>query len=144
MRTPTIPQQLETAQSLRSAGLFAEALEALASPAEFNVDLCAMRGAIEFSLGRFEDAALSYSAVAISQPDSPDALHNLALCLQRSRRWDAAAEVYQRLLRLDSEQTNAREARLGLGACLLEMQRAEEALEVFGQASTSAPPEPAL
>ncbi|MEO8051074.1 MAG: tetratricopeptide repeat protein [Acidobacteriota bacterium] len=132
--TLTVRKRLEAASALRSAGSFSEALEMLDSPGEFRADLCAMRGGIEFALGRFEDAALSYSAVALSQPDSPEAHYNLALCLQRSRRWDAAADAFERVLRLDADCT---EARLALGACLLEMNRAEDALENFDRVRAS-------
>ncbi len=137
----TVRKRLEAAAALRSAGSFTEALDMLDSPGEFSPDLCAMRGGIEFAMGRFEDAALSYSAVALSQPDNPDAHYNLALCLQRSRRWDAAAEAFERVLRLDADWT---QARLALGACLLEMNRAEDALETFDRARAGSRREPAL
>lgn len=126
-----ISRQLEEAQSLRAAGRLAEALEALVSPDEFSADLCAARGAIEFSLGRFQDAALSFSAVAIAKPDDAATHYNLALCLERGGRWDAASEAFERVLRLDSACT---EAHLGYGACLLEMNRPEDALENFERA----------
>ncbi len=138
---PSVSELLEAASALRSSGLLSEALGMLTNSREFDADLCAARGGIEFALGRFEDAALSYSAVALSEPCNPDAQYNLALCLQRCGRWDTAAERFERVLRLDADWT---EARLGLGACLLEMNRVEDALECFDRACTGARQDPAL
>ena len=100
----------------------------LASPGEYSAYLCAVRAEIEFTLGRFEDAALSYFSVTIADPDNSDVHYNLALCLERCGRWDVAAEAFERVLRLDGEREDAR---LGLGACLLHLNRAEEALAIF-------------
>jgi tetratricopeptide (TPR) repeat protein len=101
-------------------------------PRAFSASQYAARGAAEFAEGRFQEAALSYSAVAASQPDNLDAVYNLALCLQRCERWDAAAEAFERVLREDTGWTGAR---LGLGACLLHMDHAQEALEHFERAA---------
>jgi tetratricopeptide (TPR) repeat protein len=90
-------------------------------------EYCA-RGATEFSLGRYQDAALTYSVVATSQPENPDAMYNFALCLERCERWDAAAGAFERVLSMDAGRS---EARLALASCLLKMNRAEEALENF-------------
>jgi tetratricopeptide (TPR) repeat protein len=123
-------QVIESARALRADGRLADALEALAVPEEFSTDLCAARGAIEFALGHFSDAALSLSAIAVTRPDDACALYNLALCLERAQRWDAAAGAFERVLHLDP----AREqARLALGACLLKMKHPQEALEEFEQ-----------
>jgi len=123
-----VSQAIEEARALRAAGRLAEAVEALASPEEFSADLCAARGAIEFKLGRYSDAVLSYSAVAVTRPDDARSHYNLALCLERARRWDAAAGAFERVLQRDPART---EARLALGACLLKMNRPQEALEHF-------------
>lgn len=123
-----VSQAIEKARALRADGRLAEALEALASPEEFSPDLCAARGTIEFALGRYSDAALSLSAVAVTRPDDARAHYNLALCLERAQRWDAAAGAFERVLQLDSTRT---EARLALGACLLKMNGPQEALEQF-------------
>ena len=93
-----------------------EALHALANPSEYNPYLHTVRGEIEFALGRFHDAALSYFAVVQSEPDNADAHYNLALCLQRSDRWDASCQAFERALSLDPGRDAAR---LGLGATLL-------------------------
>jgi tetratricopeptide (TPR) repeat protein len=138
---PPVSELLKAASELRSSGLLTEALGMLTSPHEFNADLCAARGGVEFALGRFEDAALSYSAVAVSQPENPDAQFNLALCLQRCGRWDTAAEGFERVLRVNPDWI---EARLALGACLLEMNRTEDALECFDGARGGVQQGPAL
>jgi tetratricopeptide (TPR) repeat protein len=52
----------------------------------------------------------------------------LALSLQHSERWDAAAVAFERVLRMDE---NRSDARLGLGACLLHLNRIDEALSNF-------------
>src|SRR5258708_17430513 len=98
---PSIPSQLEAALELRSSGLLTEAVEMLTSPGEYNAYLCAVRAEIEFELGRFQDAALSYFSVTISYPNDSDAHYNLALCLERCGRWDVATEAFQRVLQLD-------------------------------------------
>ena len=55
--------------------------------------------------------------------------------------WDAAADAFERVLRLDAERP---EARLGLGGCLLEMNRAEEACGHFDRSRAGRWLEPAL
>ena len=138
---PSIPSQLETALELRSSGLLTEAVEMLTNPGEYSAYLCAVRAEIEFALGRFQDAALSYFSVTISDPDDSIAHYNLALCLERCGRWDVAAEAFQRVLQLDGEREDAR---LGLGACLLHLNRAEDALAIFAQCGRGRNPAPAL
>lgn len=126
----SVSQIMEKARSLRAEGRLADAVEALTGAGEFHADLCAARGAIEFALDRYSDAALSLSAVAITRPDDARAHFNLALCLERAQRWDAAAGTFERVLQLDPART---EARLVLGACLLKMNRPQEALAHFEQ-----------
>jgi len=116
------------ALELRAAGRLEEALELLGKSIEFDPQLLSLRAEIEFALGRFEDAALSYSAVTMADPDNADLHYNLALCLACCQRWDLAAEAFERVLRLDDGRTGAR---LGLGSCLLHLHRAEEALVNF-------------
>src|SRR5580704_14337936 len=99
---PGVQPQIDAALALRSSGHLEEALRALANPSEYNSYLYTVRGEIEFALGRFQDAALSYFTVAHSEPDSADAQYNLALCLQWSDRWDASCEAFERVLALDT------------------------------------------
>ena len=125
---PGVQPQIDAALALRSSGRLEEALRALANSTEYNPYLYTVRGEIEFALGRFHDAALSYFAVVHSQPDNADAHYNLALCLQRSDRWDASCQAFERALLLDPGRDGAR---LGLGASLLYLNRLDEALASF-------------
>jgi tetratricopeptide (TPR) repeat protein len=129
---PGVQPQIDAALALRSAGRLEEALRALANPKEYNSYLYTVRGEVEFALGRFHDAALSYFAVVNSEPDNADAHYNLALCLQRSDRWDASCQAFERALLLDGSRDAAR---LGLGSSLLYLNRLDEALTCFGQCS---------
>jgi tetratricopeptide (TPR) repeat protein len=129
---PGVQPQIDAALSMRSSGHLEEALRALAHPNEYNSYLYTLRGEIEFALGRYHDAALSYFAVVHSEPDNADAHYNLALCLQRSDRWDASCQAFERALSLDPRHSAAR---LGLGASLLYLNRLEEALAAFHQCS---------
>jgi len=138
---PSVSRQVEAALELRSSGLLTEAVDMLASPREYSAYLCAVRAEIEFELGRFQDAALSFFSVTISDPDDSNAHYNLALCLERCGRRDVAAEAFQRVLQLDGEREDAR---LGLGACLLHLNRAEEALAIFTQCGPGLDSRPAL
>lgn len=132
---PGVQPQIDAALALRSSGRLDEALSALANPNEYNPYLYTVRGEIEFALGRFHDAALSYFAVVHSEPDNADAHYNLGLCLQRSDRWDASCQAFERALSLDGARDAAR---LGLGASLLYLNRLEEALAAFHQCSDAA------
>lgn len=129
---PGVEPQIDAALALRSSGHLGEALRTLANPSEYNPYLYTVRGEIEFSLGRFHDAALSYFAVVHSEPDNADAHYNLALCLQRSDRWDASCQAFEHVLSLDPTRDAAR---LGLGASLLYLNRLDEALANFHQCS---------
>ena len=129
---PGVQPQIDAALSLRSSGRLEEALRALANPNEYNPYLYTIRGEIEFALGLFADAALSYFAVVHSEPDNADAHYNLALCLQRSDRWDASCQAFERALSLDPSRDAAR---LGLAASLLYLNRLDEALASFQQCS---------
>lgn len=134
---PGVQPQIDAALALRSAGRMEEALGALANAKEYNSYLYTVRGELEFALGRFHDSALSYFAVVNSEPDNADAQYNLALCLQRSDRWDASCQAFERALSFDAGSNQARRdaARLGLGSSLLYLNRLDEALACFGQCS---------
>src|SRR5271170_383942 len=99
---PGVQPQIDAALALRSSGRLSEALRALANPSESNPHLYTVRGEIEFALGRFHDAALSYFAVVHSEPDNAEAHYNLALCLQRSDRWDTSCQAFERVLSMDA------------------------------------------
>ncbi len=123
-----IRNQVETALALRSAGQLQEALDALTAPSDDIVDFYTVRGEIQLALGRFEEAAGSYYTVVTSEPENTFANYNLAICLHRLGRWAEACQVFQRVLAVDSHRDDAR---LGLGDCLLHLDRAEDALINF-------------
>jgi protein O-GlcNAc transferase len=85
------------------------------------------------------NAVLSHFSAVIANPENAAAHINLAIWLQRAERWDAAAEAFQRALWLEPQREIAR---IGMGACLLKLNRIEDALEVFNQADDA--PGPAL
>jgi tetratricopeptide (TPR) repeat protein len=128
---------MENVLALRSAGRLTEALNTLVgNGGELSTYDCAVRGELEFALGRFQDAALSYFSVVSSEPDNAKAHYNLALCLLQAKRWDTAAEVFQLVLQLDSRYSSAR---IGLGLCLLHLSRTEEALVYFSASDEIGP-----
>jgi tetratricopeptide (TPR) repeat protein len=137
----SVSRQLEVALELRSSGLLTEAVDMLAGPREYSGHLCAVRAETEFALGRFQEAALSFFSVTLCDADDSNAHYNLGLCLERCGRWDVAAEAFERVLQLEGEREDAR---LGFGACLLHLNRAEEALAIFTQYDRGLNPVPAL
>lgn len=126
--SPARRSQFETALSLRSAGRFQDALNALGADGEYSSDSYTLRGEIQLAMGRFQEAAGSYFTVVASEPENMFAQFNLAVCLQQLSRWAEAALAFQKVLRIDAHRD---EARLGLGACLLHLNRFEEALANF-------------
>jgi tetratricopeptide (TPR) repeat protein len=85
------------------------------------------------------DRALGHFSAVMANPENAGAHLNLAIWLQGEERWDKAAEAFERALRLDSRMEAAR---IGLGACLLKLDRVEEALEIFERGENG--PGPAL
>jgi tetratricopeptide (TPR) repeat protein len=126
--TPVIRNQVENALALRSAGLLQEALDVLTTPGEYIADFYTLRGEIQLALGRFQEAAGSYFTVATTEPDNVFAQYNLAICLHRLGHWVEASQAFQKVLDVDAHRDDAR---LGLGACLLHLDRAESALSNF-------------
>ena len=113
---------------LRAEGRLEEALDLLSMPGDFSADAYTLRGDIQLELGRVQEAAGSYFTVVAAKPEHLYANHNLALCLRRLERWEAAMEPLQRILNLDPHRD---QDRIGLGDCLLHLNRPEEALECF-------------
>jgi protein O-GlcNAc transferase len=84
------------------------------------------------------DEALNHFSAVTADPENADAHFNLAVWLQNAERWDAAARAFGRALWLDRQRDAAR---IGLGACLLKVNRMEDALKLF---NGEAAPGPAL
>src|SRR5271154_6081880 len=88
---------------------------------------------------QWTDEAVNHFSAVIADPENSAAHFNLAIWLQHAERWDAAAKSFGRALWLDPQREAAR---IGLGACLLKLNRVEDALQVFDQADDA--PGPAL
>jgi tetratricopeptide (TPR) repeat protein len=125
-----IRSQIEAALMLQSAGRHQEALDALATPGENLANFYTLRGDLQFGLARYQEAAGSYFAAATLEaaPGNVYAQYRLAICLHHLRRWPEAAQAFQKVLEVDPHRD---EVRLGLGACLLHLNRPEEALANF-------------
>jgi tetratricopeptide (TPR) repeat protein len=91
----------------------------------------------EWTNAEWMDAALSHFTTVIANPENASAHFNLAIWLQREERWDEAAQSYARALCLDPQ---LEAGRIGLGACLLKLNRIEDALGVFQQCDDSSGP----
>ena len=74
------------------------------------------------------DTALSHISAVAAHPENAGAHLNLGIWLASEERWEAAVESFQRALSFDPQ---LEQARIGLGACLLKLDRTEEALDVF-------------
>ena len=85
------------------------------------------------------DIAVTHFSAVIADPENSAAHFNLAIWLQHVERWDEAAKAFARALWLEPQREAAR---IGLGACLLKLNRIEDALKVFNQADDT--PGPAL
>ena len=125
----TIEDQIREALALRAKGRLAEALDALSGSGGFSQDLYVLRGDLQLEMGEVQKALESYSTVVAFQNDNVYAHRHLAECLCRLKSWSAAADAYRKLLELDPLDY----VRIGLGDCLLHLNRAEEALQCFDQ-----------
>lgn len=129
---PAVTDPVEAALALRASGRLEEALDLLgrAGGQAHSQDVWNLRGDLRFELGRIDEAAQSYGEALRAGPGNMHALGNLALCHYRLNQWEAAAGAFRDVLALESHRDDAR---LGLGGCLLHLNRAEEALACFAQ-----------
>lgn len=118
----------EAALRLRAEDRVAEALELLSKPGDYAQDVYTLRGDLQLELGLLHEAVGSYSTVIAVDPENIYAHQNLAGCLRKLGRWRAAAEAFQKILDRDSYSDAAR---IGLGECLLHLNKPEEALACF-------------
>ncbi len=122
---------LVTAIKLHLEGKTEEALQELeraAAAGEAPADVYSAMGNLHFGLGRFEKAGDCYREILVNEASHKTANYNLAVCLEKIEDRARAAEYFQRSLDADPDR---REARLGLGLCLLHLGRPEEALKAF-------------
>lgn len=127
---PALRSQIDTALSLHAAGRYEEALEVLTTPGDNLPDFYTLRGDVQFALARYEEAGGSYftSAALEAPPENNYAQYRLGICLHQLGRWGEAAQAFQKVLEVDAHRD---EVRIGLGACLLHLNRPEEALANF-------------
>lgn len=136
-----IGDRVEAALGLRASGRTTEALGLLSEPGDYSQDVYMLRGDLQFQLGQFHEAVGSYSTVIAFESHNMYALHRLAQCLSRLERWELAAETFRKLL---SHDTYSDQAHIGLGDCLLHLNRPEEALSCFEACWSEAARLPAL
>lgn len=129
----TPAERVDLAESLWESGRAEEALATLAGTDAVDPEVYSLRGEIEFAMCRFQEAALSFTALVTAVPDCGDGHYNLALALMRTAKWEGAAGALQRALRLDRHRPDAWAA---LGVCLLESQMPAEALAAFERSRT--------
>src|SRR5581483_778655 len=125
-------EELSRAISLSIEGKTEEALEQLADFLKHRPDSTEawwVRGQIEFELGRFEQARVSYAeVVARRQPEHWAAYFNRGLCLDKLEELEEATGDFRKAAGMCPERP---ETHVALGACLLRRRRPEEAIEAF-------------
>jgi len=123
-----IRDRVEAALALRGSGRPAEALDLLSIPGEYAQDVYTLRGDLQLELGRPHEALGSYSTVIALDRGNVYAHQKLAVCLRQLGRWEPAIEALRKILAQDSYSDSAR---IGLGDCLLHINKPEEALACF-------------
>src|SRR5258708_38534849 len=110
-----------------------EALTELSKNAKDGVyvaESCAAMGYIQFEMGRFDAAILSYARVAQIDSGSRIAYYNLGLCYERMKRYKEAAGAFEKAVEVDPKRADAW---LGLGVCLLHVKKPKQAIEALSQ-----------
>ena len=120
----------EAADRLYAEGRYQEALDVLTTPAGNLAEFYALKGDILLALNRNEEAAGSFFTSATLDPSNRNGYANyrLGVCLHRVGRWPDACQAFFTVLELNPQNEDVR---LALGACLLHMNRPEEALAHF-------------
>jgi tetratricopeptide (TPR) repeat protein len=98
------------------------------TPSESSAARYRAAGYAQFEGLRFEEAVGSYAAAVAAEPGHGTAHFDLAVCLEKTEQWKAAANAFRRAL---EDNPGHAEALAGLGACLLHLGAAEEALSCF-------------
>ncbi len=121
---------LARAVSLHLAGKPDEALKHLqrASTTDGSPEMFRAMGHIQFELGDFQEASLSYRALVKLKPQYAMGWFNLAVCLERLGSWDDSSEAFHKAATLDVKNVDAH---LGLGVCHLRLEDPKSALFSF-------------
>lgn len=136
-----LDRRVQSALRLRAENRLAEALEVLSTPGDYAQDVYTLRGDLQRELEQFHDAVGSYSTVIALDPQNTYAHQNLAGCLRKLGRWNAAADALRKLLEHESYSDAAR---IALGECLLQLNKSEDALACFEACWSEAALSPAL
>jgi tetratricopeptide (TPR) repeat protein len=138
-KPPFPPAFLELANLLATLNRHDEAIEilhqGLAIAPDF-ADLSLELSRVLSARGKNKEARAAFARAVALAPANPDALYSLARGYQAERDFVQAAETYRRLLALTPKDAAAQ---IGLGICLIELGRNEEALDhlrVASRAST--------
>ncbi len=97
-------------------------------------DLSLQLGRVYAARGRNREARATFTRAVALAPGHADALFALARAFQAERDFKQGAETYRRLLAVAPKDAAAQ---IGLGICLIELGRSEEALEHLRNASRS-------
>jgi tetratricopeptide (TPR) repeat protein len=136
---PAFAGSLAPAIELASAGKVDAAVEHLKAA----LDRGESAGEVHNALGhlRFEqqnwsEAELHYARAVKQEPKNTAAHYNLALCLERQAKFEAAAQEFEAALAIDP---NRWQAQIGRGLCLLRLNRADAALPCWEAALNGVP-----
>jgi Flp pilus assembly protein TadD len=139
-RRPAFPPAFsELAQQLTALGRQDEAIDVLKSGLALvpnAAELAVQLGYLYAARNEPADARAAFTQALRVAPRHPDALFGLALATQRDGAYAEAAEIFQRMLAVKPDEPAAR---IGFGACLMELGQTEAAFASFRMAEQSAP-----
>jgi tetratricopeptide (TPR) repeat protein len=134
-KPPFPPAFLELGNLLAALDRFDEAIEILhqgLAVAPNFPDLLTELGRVYSACGKNAEARVAFARSVALAPGNPDALYALARAFQAERNFTQAAETYRRML---ASAPKDAAAQIGLGICLAELGRGEEALDHLRTAS---------
>jgi tetratricopeptide (TPR) repeat protein len=142
---PALSSSLAPAIELASAGKLDEAVQKLESALHHTENARGEKAAeIHNGLGhlRFEQqdwnrAERHYAKAVEQEPKNTAARYNLALCLERQEKFEAAAQAFEAALSIDPKRW---QAQIGRGLCLLRLNRPDAALPCWEAALSNIPP----
>jgi len=142
---PAFSSSLAPAIELASAGKLDEAVQKLEGALNHSENARGENAAeIHNGLGhlRFEQqdwnqAERQYGKAVEKEPKNTAAHYNLALCLERQGKFEAAAQEFEAALAIDPKRW---QAQIGRGLCLLRLNRADAALPCWEAALNDLPP----
>src|SRR5579864_3136448 len=91
------------------------------------------KGHIQFEMEQYEDAIKTYEKLLALAPRHSTANFNLGICHEKLGHWQDAAYAFQKTIETDPRD----EAQLGLGICLLHLEKPEPAIGCFDKVLAS-------